>query len=126
MEITRRLAGQRAREEFVAEHKGLEEELGRQRAALAELRENELALRQEKTRLEAARQELEVQTARALDAERVRLRDELTRTLDAERVRVRQELASAHSETQKLREAEYAQQTDGLRRQVEELILPRF
>ena len=121
LETTRREAGQRAREEFVAERKGLEEELARQRAALADLRKNELALRQEKTRLEAARQELEVQNARSLDAERVRLRDELARTLDAERVRVRQELASAHTEAQRLKEAEHAQQTDGLRRQVEDL-----
>ena len=62
-----------------------------------------------------------MQTARALDIERVRLRDELNRTLDAERVRVRLELASTHSETEKLREAEHAQQNEGLRQQVEEL-----
>ncbi len=121
LETTRREASQHARDEFVAERKGLEEELGRQRAALTDLRKNELALRQEKTRLEAARQELEVQTARTLDAERVRLRDELTRTLDAERVRVRQELASVHTEAERLRETEHAQQSDALRRQVEDL-----
>ena len=121
LETTRREASQRAREEFVAERKGLEEEVARQRAALTDLRQNELVLRQEKTRLEAVRQELEVQTARTLDAERVRLRDELTRNLDAERIRVREQLASAHTEVQKLREAEHAQQTDSLRRQVDEL-----
>ena len=121
LETTRREASQRARDEFTAERKGLEEELGRQRAALTDLRRNELELRREKTRLEAARQELEVQNARTLDADRVRLRDELTRTLDTERIRVREELASAHAQAQSLRDAEHDQQTATLRRQVEEL-----
>ena len=121
MPTTRREAGQRAREEFSAERKDLEEELARQRAALDDLRRNELELRREKARLEALRQELEVQNARTLDAERVRLRDELCRTLEAERTRVRQELASVHSEAQHLRDAEHAEQTASLRRQVEEL-----
>ena len=121
LEITRREASQRAREEFNAERKGLEEELGRERATLADLRRNELELRREKARLESLRQGLEVQNARTLDAERVRLRDELTRTLDTERVRVREELALAHSQAQDLRDAEHAQQSATLRRQVEEL-----
>lgn len=121
LETTRREAGQRAREEFVAERKGLEDELARQRAALGDLRKNEVELRREKLRLETARQELEVANARALDIERVRLRDELHRTLDAERVRVRQELDSTHAETQRLRETEHAQQTDAMRRQIDEL-----
>ena len=121
LETTRREASQRARDEFAGERKGLEEELGRQRAALADLRRNELELRREKTRLEVARQELEVQNARTLDADRVRMRDELTRTLDAERIRVREELASAHSQAQSLRDAEHNQQTATLRQQVEEL-----
>ena len=121
LETTRREAAQRARDEFTAERKGLEEELGRQRTALADLRRNEIALRQEKTRLEGVRQELEVQSARQIDAERDRLRAELTRKIDTERVRVREELASAHSEAQRLKEAEYAQQTQTLRKQVDEL-----
>ena len=121
LQATRREATQHAREEFVAERKGLEEELARQHAALADLRKNELDLRREKTRLESARHELEVLNARTLDSERTRLREELTRTLDAERVRVRQELASVHTEAQRLRETEHAQQTDALRRKVEDL-----
>ncbi len=146
LETTRREAAKLAREEFQAERLAMEEEIGRhyeasqearkefqtqlssmdeefqnQRNELELARATELELRREKSRLEGIRQELEVEAARKLDAERVRLRDELARNLDAERVRVREELASAHSETQKLREAEYAQQTDGLRRQVEEL-----
>ena len=121
LETTRREAGQRARDEFAGERKSLEEELVQQRAALSDLRKNEVELRREKARLETARQELEVLNARTLDAERVRLRDELTRTLDAERTRLRQELASVHTETQRLRETEHAQQTDALRRQVEDL-----
>ena len=111
----------RAREEFSAERKGLEDELARQRSAVADLHKNELELRREKVRLEGARQELEVQSARALDAERIRLRDALSRTLDTERIRVREELASAHFEAQKLREAEYNHQTVQLQQQVEEL-----
>ena len=146
LETTRREATKLAREEFEAERLALEEEMHRlfevsqearkefngQLSAMDEAfqsqcnelelaRGTELELRREKSRLEGSRQELEVEAARKLDAERVRLRDELARNLDAERVRVREQLASAHSETQKLREAEYAQQTDGLRRQVEEL-----
>ena len=121
LETTRREAGQRARDEFVGERKALEEELIRQRAALSDLRKNEMTLRQEKLRLEAARQELEVQNARALDSERARLRDELTRTLDAERVRVRQEFDATHAEKQRLRETEHAQQTETMRRQIDEL-----
>lgn len=121
LETTRREASQRAREEYNADRKGLEEELGRQRAAVADLRRNELELRREKTRLEAARQELEVQNARTLDAERVRLRDELHRKFDTDSIRVREELASAHAQAQNLREAEHAEQTATLRRQVEEL-----
>ncbi len=117
----RQQTDEQARAEFAAERKGLETELGRQRAALADLRGKEVELRREKTRLEGMRQELEVQTARTLDAERVRLRDELSRSLATERGRVREELASAHAQAQGVREAEHAQQTDGLRRQVEEL-----
>ena len=99
----------------------MEEEITRQRTALSDLRKHEIELRQEKARLEAAKQELEVQAARALEADRVRLRDEFTRMADAERVRVRQESESVHTEAQRLREVEHAQQTDALRRTVEDL-----
>ena len=88
---------------------------------MADLRQHEVALRHEKLRLEEARQELEVENVRKLDAERVRLREELGRTLDGERIRLREELASAHSEAQRLRDAEHAQQSDAMRRQVEDL-----
>ncbi len=121
LETTRREAGQRAREESVAERKALEEEISRQRVALSDLRKHEIELRQEKARLEAAKQELEVQATRALEADRLRLRDEFTRMADAERVRVRQESESVHTEAQRLREVEHAQQTDALRRTVEDL-----
>ena len=121
LEGIRQTTDEQVRAEFAAERKGLEAELGRQRTALADLRRNELELRREKTRLEGVRQELEVQTARTLDAERVRLRDELARTLDKERGQVREEITRAHADTQRLREAEHTQQTEGLRRQVEDL-----
>ena len=121
LEITRREAGQRARDESVAERKALEEEISRQRTALSDLRKHEIELRQEKARLEAAKQELEVQAARALEADRVRLRDEFTRMAEAERIRVRQESESVHTEAQRLRDVEHAQQTDALRRTVEDL-----
>ena len=54
LETTRREAGQRAREESVAERKALEEEVSRQRTALSDLPKHEIELRQEKARLEAA------------------------------------------------------------------------
>ena len=114
-------AEQRARNEFLVERRGLEEELARQAAALVDLRKHEVELRREQVRLEAVEQELEVQNARTLDAERVRLRDEFSRILETERVRVRQELASVHDEAQRLREAEHAEQSGALRRQVEDL-----
>lgn len=121
LETTRREAGQRAREEAIAERKALEEEVALQRVALSDLRKHEVELRQEKARLEAVKHEIELQAARALEADRVRLRDEFTRMAEAERVRVRHEIGSVNAEAQRLREVEHVQQTDAMRRQIDEL-----
>lgn len=124
LETTRREAGKRAHDEFQAERAALEAEMNRVCEAshkarvdyqtdiasleesLSDARANELHLRREKVELEGTRQRLEVEAAR---------------TLDLERTRMRQELASAHSEAEKLREAEHARQVEGLREQVERL-----
>ena len=114
-------AAARVRSEMGVKFVSMDDEIERQQKTIITLRKQELKMTEEKAKLEERQHELEMQNARAIETERARLRAEHTRVIEAERVRVREELASAHAEAKDLREAEFATQTDALRRQVDEL-----
>ncbi len=74
-----------ARAEAAAQTTALKEEVETKNKQLADYRQQEVALRQEKKRLEEARQELEIQLQRRLDEEKKRLEEQV-----AEQFRLRE------------------------------------
>jgi hypothetical protein len=75
----------RAIADFALEKDSLAKELAAKDASLTEFRQQELTLREEKRKLEEARQNMELEVSRKLDEERTRIRDEIGRK-EAERI----------------------------------------
>ncbi len=75
----------RAAADFAQEKESLAKELAAKDAKIGEFRQQEISLREEKRKLEEAREGMELEVTRKLDEERVRIRDEIGRK-EAERV----------------------------------------
>ena len=98
--------------DFELERKLLQQELSEKDGKLKEFREQEMALRQEKAKLEESRREMEL---------------ELHRKIDEERKKIEEQIRNSESERFKLKEAEYQKKiedaqkaNDDLRRKLEQ------
>jgi hypothetical protein len=71
--------------DFALEKESLARELAAKEQKITEFRQQEITLREEKLKLEEARQNIELEVARKMDEERTRIRDEIGRK-EAERI----------------------------------------
>ncbi|MCX7857055.1 MAG: DUF2130 domain-containing protein [Deltaproteobacteria bacterium] len=93
-------------ENFAIELKALKEELSEKTRKIKEFMEMEIALRQEKVRLEEEKEQIKLEVTRRLDEERAKIKDELSKKLEEEF---------------KLNVAEKERQIETLRKEIEEL-----
>jgi hypothetical protein len=99
-------AKEKALSDFEIEKRLLQQELSEKDAKLKELREQEVALRQEKLKLEDYRCEMEL---------------ELQRKIDDEKKRIEEQIRSSEGERFKLKEAEYQKKIEDAQRANEDL-----
>jgi hypothetical protein len=92
--------------DFEAEKKILQEELLEKDGKLKELRDQEIALRQEKNKLEESRREMEI---------------ELQRKLDDERKKIAEQIRDTEAERFKMKEAEYQKKIEDAQKANEDL-----
>lgn len=96
----------KARADFEAEKRMLQQELSEKDGKLKELRDQEIALRQEKNKLEESRRGLEL---------------ELQRKLDEEKKKIEEQIRNAEAERFKLKEAEYQKRIEDAQKANEDL-----
>lgn len=96
----------KARADFEVEKRMLQQELSEKDGKLKELRDQEIALRQEKNKLEESRRGLEL---------------ELQRKLDEEKKKIEEQIRNAEAERFKLKEAEYQKRIEDAQKANEDL-----